>query len=92
MMSYPSKTGKSDSDGLDPGEHGGMAYLTMGPRKGPGSGRFLNLYLHVADSFEAHASYGSWAPLAVTADFVGGAEGKHICVSHVYVGPQKQHI
>ena len=51
MMSYPSKT--CQSDGLDPGEHGGMSYLTMGPRKGPGPGRFLNLDLCVAYIFEA---------------------------------------
>jgi hypothetical protein len=31
-MSYPSKT--CQSDGLDPGEHGGMSYLTLGPREG----------------------------------------------------------
>jgi hypothetical protein len=33
MMSNPSKTCKSN--GLDPGEHGGMSYLTLEPRKGP---------------------------------------------------------
>ena len=51
MMSYPSKT--CQSDGLDPGEHGGMSYLTLGPREGPGPGRFRNLDLRDASSFEA---------------------------------------
>ena len=52
MMSYPSKTGQSD--GLDPGEHGGVSYLTMDSQKGPGPGRFPNLDPRVAPSFEAH--------------------------------------
>ena len=51
MMSYPSKT--CQSDGLDPGEHGGMSYLTLGPREGPGPGRFRILDLRLAPSFEA---------------------------------------
>ena len=37
MMSYPSKT--CQSDGLDPGEHGGTSYLTLGRREGPGPAR-----------------------------------------------------
>ncbi len=53
MMSYPSKTGQSV--GLHPGEHGGMSYLTMDPRKGPGPGRFPNLDPR---SFEAHEFRG----------------------------------
>ena len=52
MMSYPSKT--CHSDGLDPGEHGGMSYLTLGPREGPGPGRFRNLDLRDSSSYEAH--------------------------------------
>ena len=51
MMSYASET--CQSDGLDPGEHGGMSYLTLGPREGPGPGRFRNLDLRDAPSFEA---------------------------------------
>ncbi len=52
MMSYPSKT--CQSDGWDPGEHGGMSYLTQGPWKGPGPGRFPNLDPRVASSLEAN--------------------------------------
>ncbi len=55
MMSYSSKT--CQSDGLDSGKHGGMSYLTMGPRKGPGPGRFMNLDLCVAYTFEARGRH-----------------------------------
>ena len=93
MMSYPSKTCQSDS--LDPGEQGVChtdSYVTLGPREGPGLGRFPNLDLRVADSFEYQDRRG----IALSASQQRGIDCResreHIGGSHVWEGPLYLHI
>ena len=61
--------------------------MTMGPRKGAGPGRFPNLDLRVADSFEARDRPYTALPALSQRGFDGRESGEHIGVSHEWLGP-----
>ena len=61
--------------------------MTMGPRKGPGPGRFPNLDLRVPDSFEARGRPYTAIPAPYQRVFDGRESGEHIGVSHEWLGP-----
>ena len=69
-----------------------MSYLTLGPREGPCLGRFPNLDLRVADSFEYQDRRG----IALSASQQRGIDCResreHIGGSHVWEGPLYRHI
>ncbi len=69
-----------------------MSFAAMGPREEPGPGRFPNFVLLVAPSFETQDR-----PIIAHCTLLAGAllgrkVGEHAGVSHLSVGPLKQHI